>query len=50
MRFRDEAAGGGRSGAAMVGSAAAFAEERVTLDDISRRYYEAARVSRVVSL
>lgn len=35
FRFRVGAAGGGGSGAAMDGSAAGFAEERVTLDDIS---------------
>lgn len=34
LRFRDEAVRGG-SGAAIVGSAADFAEERVTLGDIS---------------
>lgn len=36
LRFRDETVVGGGSGAAMGGSAAAFAEERVTLEDISR--------------
>ena len=35
LRFRDEAAGGGGSGAAIDCSAAGFAEERVTLGDIS---------------
>lgn len=41
--LRDEAEGMGSSGAAMDGSAADFAEERVTLDDISSCDEEIAR-------